>query len=75
MRVRSGELVDRLTIPKGTLVTVPVEWLQRSPSLWGPDADQFKPERWFDSGAGLPDGARELQGHRHLLAFADGTRM
>lgn len=74
IRTRSGETVDRIHIAKGTLVTVNIEYLQRGPTLWGADADEFKPERWFNSGKGVPDGAREIQGHRHLLAFIDGPR-
>lgn len=33
-------------VPKGTQVDYCVHAMHRSPDLWGPDAHQFKPERW-----------------------------
>lgn len=35
-------------IPKGTEVIIPIWAINRSPELWGEDADEFKPERWLD---------------------------
>lgn len=47
--------------------------INRSVSVWGSDAKEYKPERWLNE-AGLPDKASQIQGHRHLLTFADGPR-
>ena len=33
---------------EGTVLSVPVYSLHRDPSIWGPDAESFRPERWFD---------------------------
>ncbi|KIJ12885.1 hypothetical protein PAXINDRAFT_100953 [Paxillus involutus ATCC 200175] len=65
--------VTQLFIPRGTIVTVPLASINRSTSFWGPDAKVFKPSRWIDEG-GIPGRAKEVQGHRHILTFADGPR-
>ena len=54
-----------LIIPKGTILEIPLNIIQRDPSVWGPDADLFRPRRWVE---------RESGGHRRqdLFAFSDG---
>ena len=47
--------------------------MNRSTVIWGPDAKEFRPERWLEKN-GLPKKAQEIQGHRHLLTFSDGPR-
>ncbi|TFY68884.1 hypothetical protein EVJ58_g742 [Rhodofomes roseus] len=73
MRTPNGTLVDSIAVPKGQLVSVPIHMMNKSVKFWGPDAKQFKPERWLDE-AGIPEPAQEIQGHRHLLTFVDGPR-
>lgn len=34
-------------IPKDTLLVLPIWALNTDPQLWGPDAHEFKPERWL----------------------------
>jgi cytochrome P450 len=65
--------VDSLAIAKGTIITIPIMAVNRSEAFWGPDAKEFKPERWLAEG-GL-DGAKEMPGYRHLLTFSDGPRI
>ncbi|KAL4925988.1 cytochrome P450 [Aspergillus undulatus] len=36
------------SIPANTHVLISPYAINRSPELWGPDAEQFKPERWID---------------------------
>lgn len=48
--------------------------MNRSTSFWGPDAKEFKPERWLDDESGVPEKAKEVQGYHHLLTFVDGPR-
>ncbi|PIL36501.1 cytochrome P450 [Ganoderma sinense ZZ0214-1] len=74
LRLPTGELVDSVTITEGTLVTVPISCMNTAVAYWGPDAREFRPERWL-SEDGLPKKAQEVQGHRHLLTFVDGHRM
>jgi cytochrome P450 len=73
VRTRSGKLVDHILVAKGTYLSVSVPCMNRSTTLWGPDAKEFKPERWIMDD-GIPAGAKEVQGHRHLLTFIDGPR-
>ncbi|KAF8548514.1 cytochrome P450 [Imleria badia] len=69
VRTKSGKLVDSLTIAS----------MNRSAAIsrWGEDAKVFRPNRWLedaDGQNGIPAKAKEIQGHRHLLTFADGPR-
>ena len=41
---RSGDLVDSITIAKGTRISVPVACINRSSTIWGLDAREFRPE-------------------------------
>jgi cytochrome P450 len=45
-------LTDNYLLRKGSMVTIPVEVLHKSPNNWGPDASQFRPNRWIN-----PDSA------------------
>lgn len=38
--------VNGVTIPKGTVIMIPVYTLHRDPTLW-PEPEEFKPERYF----------------------------
>lgn len=71
----SGEKVDHITLARGSSVVVPIRAINRSEEIWGPDAKEFKPERWLDNEAGLTGKAKEVQGWHHLLSFSDGPRI
>lgn len=45
-------------IEPGTLIIVPIEAIGRLKSLWGDDADDFRPERWDDDEVGSMEGKR-----------------
>ncbi|KAK0455641.1 cytochrome P450 [Desarmillaria tabescens] len=68
---KSGTTINSLFVAKGTVVSAPIRALNRSEEFWGPDAKEFKPERWLEDSA---PRAKEIQGHRHLLTFLDGPR-
>lgn len=40
--------VNGVTIPKGTLVVVPIVATHFDETIWGADADVFNPDRWMD---------------------------
>ncbi|KAG2125473.1 cytochrome P450 [Suillus clintonianus] len=69
----SGEMTDNISVAKGTLITISAAAINRSLAIWGPDAKEFKPERWLAED-GISGKAKEVQGHKHLLTFVDGPR-
>ncbi|KIJ68630.1 hypothetical protein HYDPIDRAFT_82615 [Hydnomerulius pinastri MD-312] len=54
-----------LIIPKGTLLSMPVNVIHQDRSAWGPDAGVFRPERWLQ---------RNTRNSRDLFAFSLGPR-
>ncbi|KAG1729407.1 cytochrome P450 [Suillus lakei] len=69
----SGEMTDSISIGKGSLMVISIRAINRSSAIWGPDAKEFKPDRWLTED-GISGKAKEVQGHRHLLTFVDGPR-
>ncbi|KAL2430719.1 Cytochrome P450 monooxygenase [Exophiala dermatitidis] len=56
-------------VPEGTQVLVPTYSMQHREDIWGPDVEQFKPERWHDRKFGwdfIPfgGGARQCIGQQ-----------
>ncbi|BGO91521.1 hypothetical protein NBRC10512_003182 [Rhodotorula toruloides] len=54
--------------PAGTILSVPSYSIHRLKEYWGPDADEFKPERWLES----EERTRELE--KALNVFSYGPR-
>ena len=42
-----GSLIDKLVIPAGTSVILPINGPNCDPTLWGPDSLEWKPDRWL----------------------------
>ncbi|KAF4133961.1 Cytochrome P450 [Phytophthora infestans] len=49
---RDVRLYEGTFIKAGTRIVLPHYCLGRMTTVWGPDADEFKPERWIDSVSG-----------------------
>ncbi|KAF8436030.1 cytochrome P450 [Boletus edulis BED1] len=78
VRTKSGQLVENLSIAKGTAISIPIASVNTSAIVWGEDAKVFNPSRWLEDdhgNSGIPAKAKEVQGHRHLLTFSDGPRI
>jgi cytochrome P450 len=73
----TGETVNSIVIPKGTLIVVPIHVLNTLETYWGEDSTAFKPERWSELESGIkevPGRINELRGYRHLMTFFDGPK-
>ena len=68
----SGQILDSLLIPKGTILQSPIIFTNRNEKLWGPDARSFIPERWLEANPHVP---KDIHGHRHRMTFSDGPRL
>ncbi|KII94437.1 hypothetical protein PLICRDRAFT_50407 [Plicaturopsis crispa FD-325 SS-3] len=64
----AGTSCSHLTIPKGTILSIPVNVVQKDPHVWGPDADVFRPDRWLRREKSC------IAGRRELFAFSEGPR-
>lgn len=66
----SGEKVSSVKIAKGSYVHIPIEGINTSEELWGPDAPEFDPLRWSN----LPKSvtSANVPGFGHLLTFGYG---
>ncbi|KAG8833049.1 hypothetical protein FRC17_000115 [Serendipita sp. 399] len=45
----SDDVWKGVFLPKGTIIVPNISFMLRDPRLWGPDADEFKPERFLFS--------------------------
>ncbi|KZT74142.1 cytochrome P450 [Daedalea quercina L-15889] len=68
-----GNVCDSIRAPKGTRIQIPIMAMNKSKDLWGPDAHEFKPERWI-SGS-IPETAHHIPGvWGNMLTFIGGPR-
>jgi len=69
-----GREMHSLLIPKNTNVFISILNANRDPALWGPDAAEWKPERWLSP---LPQSLHDahIPGiYSHLMTFLGGGR-
>jgi cytochrome P450 len=41
-------MIDYVPVRAGTMVVIGAAAVNRDPAIWGPEADQWIPERWFE---------------------------
>jgi cytochrome P450 len=58
-------------VPKGTVVAFAAHATNHDKSLWGPDADQFNPERWMGPGRARSGGSST---NYAFLTFSAGAK-
>ncbi|THU85386.1 cytochrome P450, partial [Dendrothele bispora CBS 962.96] len=62
---------SELVVKKGQTITVPIVSVNRDKYLWGEDAKEFNPERWYD----LPEAVSAIPGvWGNMLTFFGGPR-
>ncbi|KAI1494854.1 cytochrome P450 [Biscogniauxia mediterranea] len=59
-------------VPSGTHVLIPIWLVNRSPDVWGPDAQEFKPERWIEKGKRNNTGG--ARSNYDFMTFSHGPR-
>ncbi|KAF5316337.1 hypothetical protein D9619_006495 [Psilocybe cf. subviscida] len=69
-----GKEVHEIHVPKGTQVTVAILAANRNVEIWGPDAEEWKPERWLEPLPESVTNARLPGIYSHLLTFIGGGR-
>ncbi|KAJ7457798.1 cytochrome P450 [Mycena latifolia] len=50
-----GRTLTSIPVPAGTPVWIAIAKANHNPEIWGPDAREFKPERWVNGRAGSRD--------------------
>jgi cytochrome P450 len=69
---RHGQLRTAIPLKRGDIVSVPLQAVNCSRKIWGPDADEFRPERW----AGPPVEAQAVPGvWANILTFLNGNAL
>lgn len=61
-------------IPKGSIIVLSMWLMNRSEHIWGPDATQFKPERWINQSDGRPNQTGGAENNYQFLTFLHGPR-
>lgn len=69
--IRDSRIGDHF-IPKGTEIVVSIWMINRSPEFWGPDATEFRPERWITDGKPNTNGGADS--NYDFLTFLHGPR-
>ncbi|KZF23687.1 putative P450 monooxygenase [Xylona heveae TC161] len=59
--------------PAGTVLSVPAYTIHHSKEIWGPDADEFRPDRWLGSGGAGGGSISDIQ-KAAFVPFSHGPR-
>ncbi|KAF9060705.1 cytochrome P450 [Rhodocollybia butyracea] len=66
-----GIVHNELLVRKGQMFNLSLLGVNTDKSLWGPDAGEFRPERWLQ----LPDSVKSIPGvYSNLMTFFGGSR-
>lgn len=76
IRSRSGKMIDSFPMQPGQQIIIPVAAYNKSTDIFGPDADEFRPERWLDGSLDRKDkeGNASTGIWSGLLTFLAGPR-
>ncbi|KAF7307557.1 PAH-inducible cytochrome P450 monooxygenase [Mycena indigotica] len=73
LTLTDGERVKQLNVAKGQYIIIAVAAYNRLQSIWGPDADVFRPSRWLE-GNGNPSKGQAIGPYASLFTFSGGFR-
>ncbi|TFK25118.1 cytochrome P450 [Coprinopsis marcescibilis] len=74
LRCLDGKEVTELVVPRGTNILVSILASNRDPLTWGPDANEWKPERWLSPLPKTVTESRHPGIYSHLMTFIGGNR-
>ncbi|KAF7341554.1 hypothetical protein MSAN_02052100 [Mycena sanguinolenta] len=67
--------VSSVTIPRGTTLFLGIAGANRLQTVWGPDAAEWKPDRWFKGDHQVDSSGRRLPGiYSGIMSFLGGQR-
>ncbi|KAL1743131.1 cytochrome P450 [Schizophyllum fasciatum] len=69
-----GRLMSDILVPEDTPILISIMNANRNPDIWGPDALEWKPERWLNP---LPESVTDahMPGvYSHMMTFLGGRR-
>ena len=69
-----GQSLSEVFVPNGTPIIISVININRSTKIWGPDAKEWKPERWLNPLPETVTNARVPGVYSNVLTFAGGSR-
>ena len=61
-----ADKINGITVPKGTIIFIPIMGVNFDEAVWGPDVDNFNPDRW--------DKLPETVTNYSYLTFLQGPR-
>ncbi|KAE8381569.1 cytochrome P450 [Aspergillus bertholletiae] len=67
-------LGGQIYIPRGTYVGYNCYSTNRDPAVWGPTADEFRPERWGHSNTEILQYYRQRRARAEFVSFHGGSR-
>ncbi|KAI0333049.1 cytochrome P450 [Cubamyces sp. BRFM 1775] len=71
---KDGTIMNSVPVPTGTWVLANIQASNCSRALWGPDAYEWKPERWLQPAPHTLEDARIPGVYSHLMTFSGGSR-
>ncbi|KAG8884502.1 hypothetical protein FRB98_002365 [Tulasnella sp. 332] len=75
---KTGQEMNSVKIKKGQLIYVSHAAVNKLPTVWGPDAAEFRPERWLPGNPGaspLPNRSDVSKGWNGMMTFLEGPRL
>lgn len=69
-----GNVVSEVLVPCGTQVLVSIMACNRDPAIWGPDAHNWRPDRWLSALPETVTSAKVPGIYSHLMTFIGGGR-
>ena len=64
--------MKEVSVKAGQMIQIAIrDGINSDEMIWGPDATQFRPERWLEE-TNLPSVVKSMRAQGHLYTFGDG---